>query len=590
MNTASVERGSFFPPGRPGSRLSLYTVAAALVVSVMALLIVFPMLRMIGRAFIVDGSLNFQGAASVLGEPWLPRVLMNTAIAIGASTLLALIVGAVMAWLNERTDANLGVVGLVLPVIPLLMPGVALAIGWAFIGAPRVGFLNGILSGLPLIGANGLNFGVDIYSWAGLIWVYSLHGVPYVYLVVSASLRNLDPSLEEASRISGAGLLRTLRRVSLPAIRPALLASTLLVIISGFAMFSIPTIIATTAQIDILAVRIVRLLRNDYPPRLDQAVVLGMIMLMVIAATWYAQRRVSAGGHFVTLGGRASSASRMPMGPWRLPAQALMVFYLCCASLIPLLALTLVAMQPYWTPEVEWSQLGFANFRAVLIEERMTAAAFRNSLFLSISGATIAMVIAAIAAIYVAQTQGWLSRIVDGVMKAPATISSLVLSVGFLVTFSGAPFFLAGSLFLLLMAYVVIHMPPGSIAASAAATQVGAELREASYVAGAAEGRTVRRIVVPLMLPGLAAGWAMVFVHMMGDLSASALLAGLRNPVIGFAILEIWEMGSFGLLAAFSTIMCLVITCVVLLMLWLVRARERGLPEGKRGHAENVTC
>lgn len=555
---------------------SAYGLAAGLVVVVMAAMIAFPMLRMIARAFMVDGVPSFHGALSVLKEPWLPRVLLNTGIVIGASTAVALVVGSAMAWLNERTDANLGVIGLVLPVIPLLMPGVALSIGWAFLGAPRVGFVNGILAQIPLLGSGGLNLGINIYSWAGLVWVYSLHGVPYVYLVVSASLRNLDPSLEEASRISGAGLWRTLLRVSLPAIRPALLASALLVIISGFALFSIPTIIATTAEIDILAVRIVRLLRNDFPPRLDQAVVLGLIMLSVIALAWYAQRRVSAGGHFVTLGGRAGGASRMSMGRWRLPAQGLMIAYLACASLIPLLSLTLVALQPYWTPSVEWSQLGIANFRAVLFEERMTAAAFRNSLLLSVSGATIAMGIAAVAAIYVAQTSGWLSRAVDAVMKAPATISSLVLSVGFLVTFSGAPFFLAGTLTLLLLAYIVIHIPPGSIAAGAAATQVGATLREASYVAGAGEGRTVRRIVLPLMLPGLAAGWAMVFVHMMGDLSASALLAGMKNPVIGFAILEIWEMGSFGLLAAFSTIMCLVITLVVLLMLWLVPGRNRG--------------
>jgi iron(III) transport system permease protein len=555
-----------------------YGVAAAVIVTCMALLIAIPMLRMIARAFVVDGALTGQAIAAVLDTPWLAKVLWNTFVAIGASTLLSLAIGSTMAWLNERTDANLGVVGLVLPVIPLLMPGIALAIGWAFIGAPRVGFLNGWLAQLPWVGSDGLGWSINIYSWAGLLWVYSLHGVPYVYLVVSAALRNIDPSLEEASRVSGAGLWRTLRRVSLPAIKPALLAAALLVVISGFALFSIPTIIATTAEIDILAVRMVRLLRNDFPPRMDQAVVLGLIMLTVIAATWYAQRRVASGGHFVTLGGRATGGARIPMGRWRRPAQALMILYLACASLFPLLALALVALQPYWSPSIDWSQLSLANFKAVLVEDRLTAAAFRNSLLLSVSGACIALAVAAISAIYVCQSSGWLSRLVDGVMKAPATISSLVLSVGFLVTFSGAPFYLAGTLTLLLLAYVVVHMPPGAIAATAAATQVGADLREASHVSGAGDGRTVRKIMVPLMLPGLAAGWAMVFVHMMGDLSASALLAGLKNPVIGFAILEIWEMGSFGLLAAFSTVMCLVITCVVLLMLWVVRSRGRSVP------------
>lgn len=564
--------------GRLAARWNPYGVVTALVVTCMALLIAVPMLRMIARAFVADGVLNVQAALSVFQAPWLPGVLWNTFCAIGASTLIALAIGATMAWLNERTDANLGIIGLILPVIPLLMPGIALAIGWAFIGAPRVGFLNGWLASLPWVGPDGLGLSINIYSWAGLIWVYSLHGVPYVYLVVSAALRNIDPSLEEASRISGAGLWRTLRRVSLPSIKPALLASALLTIISGFALFSIPTIIATTAEIDILAVRMVRLLRNDFPPRMDHAVVLGLIMLTVIGLTWYAQRRVSAGGHFVTLGGRATGGARIPLGRWRRPAQGVMIAYLACASLIPLFALTLVALQPYWTPQVDWSQLTLANFKTVLVEDRLTAAAFRNSLLLSTLGASIGLAVAAVSALYVAQSNGMLSRIVDAVMKAPATISSLVLSVGFLVTFSGAPFFLAGTLTLLLLAYIVVHMPPGAIAASAAAAQVGVELREASQVSGASEGRTVRKVMLPLMLPGLAAGWTMVFVHMMGDLSASALLAGLKNPVIGFAILEIWEMGSFGVLAAFSTIMCLVITCVVLLMLWVTRLRTHTAP------------
>src|SRR5690606_22703080 len=148
-------------------------------------------------------------------------------------------------------------------------------------------------------------------------------------------------------------------------------------------------------------------------------------------------------------------------------------------------------------------------------------------------------------------------------LKAPAVIPNIVIAVGFLITFAGPPFHLAGTVLLLLLAFVVMYVPPGSIAANAAIDQVGRDLQEASQVSGASEGRTTWRVTVPLAMPGLLAGWTMVFVHMMGDLSASALLAGVGNPVIGFAILLIWETGSFGTLAAFSAAMCVVIGLVV---------------------------
>jgi iron(III) transport system permease protein len=577
-----VRAGKGRPHAEPGaaasrapSRLRLpqpYTLLTIAACTILAFLVVFPLGRMLVRTFVVDGQFAPGQAGFLFVEPWLPGVLGNTFLVVAVSTVIAVTVGAVLAWINERTDANLGTLGFILPIIPLLIPNVALAIGWVFVAAPNVGFLNGWLALLPAP-LNGLQ--VNIYSWGGLIFVYALNGVPYVYLVVSAAFKNLDPALEEASRVSGAGLTRTLRRISLPAIRPAIVASSLLVVISGLGIYSIPAIIATTARVDLLTTRIVAMLTKDYPPQLVEAQVLGLMMLVFVGVLWAFQRKAASSGQFVTIGGRAAGSSRLPLGRWRWPARALMLAFIAASCVIPAAALLVVSLQPFWTPKIQLGNLTLHNFEQVLFVNRMTGNAFTNSLLLSGVGAAVGMAMAVLAAIYVAYRSNLLSRTIDLLVKAPAAFPNLVIAIAFLVSFSGAPFFLSGTALLLLLAFIVMYIPPGSIAANAAIGQVGRDLREASYVSGAGEGRTVTRIVLPLALPGIVAGWTIVFVHMMGDLSAAALLAGLRNPVIGFAILEIWETGSFGLLAAFAAIMCLVNLAVVGTMMLIVRASTR---------------
>lgn len=538
--------------------------------AVLAVLIVYPLGRMLLTTLFPGGVPNTAAVASLLREPWLFSVLSNTFLAVGVSTALAVAVGAVLAWLNERTDANLGLFGTVLPIIPLMLPSVALTIGWVFLSAPNVGLLNVLL--VKIFGRGGPQ--VSIYGWIGLIWVYTIHGVPYAYLVISSAIKNLDPALEEASLISGAGILRTVFRISLPAIVPALAGSCLLVVISGLGTYSIPAIIATTAEIEVLPTKIVHLLVKDYPPQLAHAQLLGLVMLVVVMGFWSLQRRFSTTGQFVTVGGRAAGSAPMALGGWRWPARAVMGLYIVVASILPMLALLLVSVQRFWSPVIDPSKFTLFHFENVLFVNRVTFASFTNSLLLATVGATLAMGIAVLTAIYSSFRGGVLGRLVDIVIKAPATIPNLVISLAFLTTFSGAPFNLSGTLTILLIAFIVMYIPPGSIAAASALTQVGTDLREASYVAGAGEGRTIRRIVLPIALSGFAAGWTLVFVHMMGDLSASALLSGVKTPVIGFAILTIWETGSFGVLAAFSTVMCLLNMVVVGAMMWFVRSRS----------------
>jgi iron(III) transport system permease protein len=272
------------------------TVMAVLAVA-LSLLTVYPLVRVLGYLFIIDGRLDFSALAIVATLKDLPQLLGSTVLVVGGSSVAALVVGSVLAWLNERTDARMGVATDLMPLLPFLLPPIAGAIGWVLLLSPRAGFVNAALrSGLSSLGVDLAEGPLNIYSWWGLIFVYAVYQVPYVYLMVSAGLRNVDSSIEEQSRLCGSGPFRTMRKVTLPAVAPSLGAAVLLMIWHGFGLFSVPQIIGTGARIDVLSVRIVRLLTFSYPPETSLAVGLTFFVVLVVGTAIGSTASSSAGG------------------------------------------------------------------------------------------------------------------------------------------------------------------------------------------------------------------------------------------------------------------------------------------------------
>ena len=274
------------------------------------LLVSYPLIRLAIRALAPDGELDLS-AFEIFAEPWFPGMMRDTLLVVACSVTCAVLIGSFFAWLNERTDATLGLAGDVLPLVPLLIPSIGMAIGWIFLAAPDAGFIN------ALLGAIVPGWQVNIYSWPGLILVFTLNLVPYVYLIMSTALRNLDSSFEEASAVSGAKLWRTLRKISLPATRQAIAGATLLAVMVGMALFSVPVVIGTSAGIDVFSVRIIRLVKQTFPAEIPQAAVLGLFLFGVIAVIFYAYQRISSAGHFATISGKSFRTAMVKLGGWR---------------------------------------------------------------------------------------------------------------------------------------------------------------------------------------------------------------------------------------------------------------------------------
>lgn len=508
-----------------------------------------------------------QEASSIIARTIAVRGLgesiVNSLILLVTTVPLALVMAILFAWLNERTDASMGWVSRLLPLVPFLLPPIALAIGWVFLASESAGYLNSIAGAIQQTFGLPATPVMEIGSWPGLVFVYTLHLVPFAYLIIQAAFRNIDGAQDEASRMSGSGVLRTFFRVSVPAIAPAIASAALLCVVTCFALYSVPSIIGTRAEIRVLPVVIVELVRGSYPPQIDVAVVLSALIALIVGTMWWLERLVAGRGRHAVMGGKGSRPTPVRLGGWKWPARLVMIVYLAMTSVLPIAALLLVSLQPFWAPQIDWSALSLANYTSLFSGVSVGGRSLITSGLLGIVAATIGIVLAGLLVIYGREAGGWRQRLFEGSMRFPGAISHIVIGVAFVATMTGAPFYLQGTLTVLLLAFIVLHMPQAAVAAGSARDQIGDQLFEASRMSGASPARTVRKVTLPLMAPGLLAGWALLFVLSIGDLTASALLSGTSNPVVGFVILNIWENGTYSALAAMAMIITVVSAVVV---------------------------
>ena len=564
-----------------------FNVLSGALGAVCAAIVVYVVFRLALRLSFTDGHFDADVFSRVLAYDGLSKILFDTIVVVFTSMALSLVIGAFFAWLMERTDARINWLAGLLPMFSMILLPIAGAIGWVFLLAPQAGFINALLR--AFFGWFDVSFTsgpLSIYSWTGMILLYTAYMIPFAFLMISTGLRSSDPSMEEAARISGASLFQTLRHVTIPVLRPSLGAAALYIIWFGFSFFSVPVVVGTELGANVLAVEIVRLVTFTYPS--DVAVAIGLSVFLVIAlgTAWYFQGRILRANRHASIGGKGQRGAIVKLGKFRRWAQASLLLYVLLTFVLPLGALILVALNGYWTANISWGDLQVANLWTGATDNRAAARSLSNSLSLAALGATAAMLIAAIFSLYLRNSGTRWAMMLDGLIKLPSALSAIVIGLGFVLAFAGPPFQLGNTFAILLLCYVVLFLPQATISADAAAAQIDRQLTEASWVSGAGGGRTFLRVSLPLMIPGLVAGWGLLFVWMTGELNASIMLSGTRVPVIGFQILQIFQTGGFPVLASLA----LILTTINVVVLTAAHVFERWISDGMVGRRARVTA
>jgi iron(III) transport system permease protein len=546
---------------------------------VVGLLIAWPIGRMLYYVFFPDS--HFVGLSSfrdAFTAPGIGSVISQTLILVACVAPLSLIVGTALAWINERTDARLGFLSNILPLVPLLIPVIAVVVGWVFLFSSQAGLVNIYLRRLLLVFGVRLTSGpLNVNSWPGLIFASVLEVTPFVYLAMSAAFRNFNCELEEASRVSGSGWFRTLIRVTLPASRTALGNAFLIAVAISFALYTSPLIIGAPINVSPLSVHIYQLM-TGFPPATDQAAAFGLVLMVLLGLIWFLQSRWRRGAGESTVQTRATQFSRMALGRWRVIARLFTLGYLVVAVLLPLIALILVTLEPFWTgTEIPFGKLSLAGFRQLFAPGSTTLLALEHSYVLAAVCATVGALVLSLAA-HGLRRNALGRRVYDGLTRLPIALPQVVVAVGIILGYSGAPFELADTFLILGICYLVLYIPVASLMLGTTSNQVPAELTEASTVSGAREARTYFRVVLPLTIPGVVAAWSIIFVLTVSDLISSSMLAGVNTPVVGSVLLNQYTAGSFQTTAALCTVVTLSTTIVIALSRLVTRVGIRVHP------------
>jgi len=584
VDTRASARGFLRRMPRP------FNILVAVVCTGVAALIAYPIGHTLFSVFFESGLPTLRPLRLVLRDAHNREAIKNTLIIAGSSTVLATVQAVVLAWINERTDAHLPAIGRVLPMLPLLVSPIAAAVAWVFLLSPGAGLLNGWLRDLG-IGAGSSRGPLNILTMPGMIAMYSIYLVPFTFIPINNALVNIDPALEEASRNSGAGLLKTLRKVTLPAIKPAIYSGAILTAVIALALFSVPVILGPPAGVQVVSVRVYNMLTKEYPSQTSEAVALSVLMFVIVMIGLFVRSRVLRRGNFSVMSGRARSETRVSLGRWRWPARALVLGYIAATAIIPFLALLVVSLQPFWSAKLHLSKSTFVHYRETFFDNVNTQSALKNSILLALVGATITVLVLVLLGLFVHRNKRARGYIVDGVVKFPAAFPQLIMAIALLLAFGPKPFHLSGTLYLLLIGYFVVYVPYGSFIVGSGFTQLGTEFSEASSSCGASPGRTFRRIELPLVMPSVVSGWTLLFVFILSDVTVSSLLTTKNAPVVGFAIVDQYENGSYPTIAALGVVVSM--TCALVVFgaqgLSYLRSSRKGTGESRAVLANQST-
>jgi iron(III) transport system permease protein len=502
-----------------------------------------------------------------MGELW-----GNSLAFAGGAAVLSLTVGTTLAYLNVRTAVPFKALFFAASIVPLIVPGILYTVSWIFLASPQIGLLNTALE--PIFGDAPFN----IFSIWGMIWVEGLHSSPIVFLLMVAAFRSMDPSLEESALMSGATRLQALRRVTLPLVRPALLSSVLVILITSLESFEVPALLGLQNGIYVFTSRIYFVFRS-YPRDLQAAGALAVSLLAVAVIGVIIARLLAGRGSktYETVTGKGFRPRPMDLGKWKPVVGVGILLYFFVTVLGPLVVLLYAALLPYYqAPSAEaFASFTFDNFRHVF-EMESAGRALMNSLLLGLGAATIVMSVMSIAAWISVRSRIPGRGIVEQLSFVPLVIPGIVLGVSISFVYLRSPIPIYGTLLILLIAYCTKYMPYGMRYATTSMTQISSELEESAQVSGASWWTTFRRVLLPLLSPGLTAGFIYILVVSFRELSSSLLLYSPGNEVLSILIWEQFENGSFNVLAAIGVLM------VVALVIMVTIAYKLGAKVGLR--------
>jgi iron(III) transport system permease protein len=481
--------------------------------------------------------------------------------AIGTS-IFAFLVGTMLAWMNERTNTPFKSLFYALSIIPLIIPGILFTVAWILLASPKIGIVNLLLQSW---------FGTDyvfvnIYSMWGMIWVDGLHYSSMAFLIMTAAFRSMDPSLEESAMMSGANIFQVAWRITLQLTWPAIFATILILFVRSIESFEIPALLGLPVGIQVFTSSIYQAI-HQYPSKVGLASSYAVTLLLITTVGVYLQSRLSSkGGKYTTVTGKGFRPRTMDLGNWKYLTAAIFLMYFALIVVLPFLVLLWSSLQKFYSvPSMAaMRNLSFDAYTFILGYPSMFSAVW-NSVVLGLSCATVIMLVTSVICWIVVKTKMPGRWVLDNLASLPMVFPGLVLGLAIMIFYLNFDIGIYGTLWIMFIAYVTRFLPYGLRYNTTSMLQIHKELEESAAMCGASWGTMFWRIILPLLKPGLLAGWIYIVIVSVRELSTSILLYSPGSEVVSILIWELWENGQYVELSALGVMFIIALFMLVML-------------------------
>ncbi|HEX9672599.1 MAG TPA: iron ABC transporter permease, partial [Burkholderiales bacterium] len=416
----------------------------------------------------------------------------------------------------------------------------------------------------------------NIYSLEGMILVEALLDLPIAYLIIAPAMASFDVALEESSRVFGAGSWRTLIRVTLPVLRPAILAAFVLGVVRSLASFAVPSVLGMPGRVNVLATHLYEMIALGFATDYGKAAAVGMSVLATSVTLIYVYRALTAESErYVTISGRGYRPTVIELGRARIPLFTVVALLSFVMVVLPVAVLLYTSFVPYtMVPSARAFSLMSLKHWTEVLQDPLSLLSLKNSLFLALAGATLGTVLSVFVGYAVVKVKTRASGILESLSFLSFSFPGIVIGIGFMWFFVQTPLY--ATIWALLVGYIATYLPYGVRPMASAFVQVHAHLEESSLVCGASPMTTMRRIIVPLLVPGIVSAWILMAAMFIRELTLSVVLSRPGTEVLAVQILRFADDGLWGKLSALGIIMIAISTALVILAT-LVGARFRAV-------------
>ena len=551
-------------------KLNGQTIISVVVMLVVAFLVVLPMVFLVEESLNVGDPMAFppqeygiKNYIAMFDEDF--NVLVNTVVIALMATVMAILIGFTLAWILTRTNVPGRDKLERLMELPYYMTPLVGALAWSVIAGPKSGFVNQLWKA-----GGGRGDLVDIYSHFGIAWVMALFEGTVAFVMIAASMKSMDPALEESARVMGASKLRTMLTVTLPLVMPGVLGATLFVFAEMLGSFAAALVIGIPARIYVITTAIWDSTLS-YPPDYGRASAMGLALFVVMFGTLTFYRWRINKGSFTTITGKAFRPRPMDMGRLAWLFFGVCALYILVAVVLPLAALIFTSLERFATVILSQAEFTLANYQTALSLGPVRVALF-NSLSLGFGVATVGVVLMAFLVWIIYRSRIVGRGVIEYLVMFPQAVPRLVFGLALLWAWINMPVSIYGTLWLLAIAYLTVMLPLGVRTLAGVVLQIDKSLEECARVCGAGWLYQMRTVTLPLLKPGILAAWLLIFMACVRELGVSVFLMGPNAKVIAPSIVAAFASSGTELTAA----MALIQTATVIVALMILFRLSRG--------------